>query len=408
MIQRKAKIAFITSSLTSGGAERNTINLALNLPHRSYITDVVSIFARNDYVGEYKKNLKKLRIQYLLPYDIFFPPLYKFIFAPYVFIRLIVFIKQEKYSLLIASHEYNTFYITVLCGAYLHIPTILVVGNNIDMDLSSKILPVRLFHHIFFPISLRVCNQIVSVSKGVKKQLTKTFKIDDSKIELIYNGVDRWTIYNQLKKNRVDLAKHNNTVITVGRLIERKGHLSLIRIIKYARDQYKLKIKLTIVGEGKQRKVLEKIIREYKLTNLVRIVDNGGSKLYQRISTAQLFALCSYYEGFGNVIIEAMACGLPVISTNCPYGPSEILDNQPYKLLNKPKYAKYGVLVPQIQKTDVINSQEKAYAEMLVNLLRTPKILLNYKNESLKRAKFFTLQRMVKKYDNVIKDTLKQ
>ena len=95
-----------------------------------------------------------------------------------------------------------------------------------------------------------------------------------------------------------------------------------------------LNAKLVILGEGPQRSLLESLIREFSLEHKVQlrgfVVDP-----YPWYRSADLFVLSSKWEGFGNVLVEALECGLPIVSTDCPSGPSEILEN-----------GRYGTLVP--------------------------------------------------------------
>ncbi|CAN5523889.1 glycosyltransferase [soil metagenome] len=121
-----------------------------------------------------------------------------------------------------------------------------------------------------------------------------------------------------------------SVVISMGRLHPVKDFPTLIRAFAKLSGQERL----MILGEGDQRASLEALVSELGLTDRVRLpgfVDNP----YAYLSQARLFVLSSAYEGFGLVIVEALACGTPVVSTNCPYGPEEILEG-----------GRYGSLVP--------------------------------------------------------------
>jgi glycosyltransferase involved in cell wall biosynthesis len=113
-------------------------------------------------------------------------------------------------------------------------------------------------------------------------------------------------------------------ILAVGRLTLQKDFPTLIRA--FARLRARRSARLVILGEGELRDELEALVAELGLTADVALpgfVDNPFS--WMRGSA--LFVLSSAWEGFGNVLVEAMACGTPVVSTDCPSGPAEILEN---------------------------------------------------------------------------------
>ncbi len=121
-------------------------------------------------------------------------------------------------------------------------------------------------------------------------------------------------------------------MLGVGRLSAQKNCPLLIRAVAKVRRQRP--VRLLILGEGDDRAALEALVRDLDLTDCVGLpgfVDNPFA--YMR--HAQLFVLSSDWEGLPTVLIEALACGCPVVSTDCPSGPLEILDG-----------GTYGALVP--------------------------------------------------------------
>jgi glycosyltransferase involved in cell wall biosynthesis len=119
----------------------------------------------------------------------------------------------------------------------------------------------------------------------------------------------------------------------VGRLNEQKDFPTLIRAFKIVYEKSK-NARLIILGEGSEREHLMHLIKELGLVDIVSLpgfLQNPFSYMHR----SQVFVLPSIHEGFGNVLVEAMACGCPVVSTDCPSGPREILNN-----------GEYGHLVP--------------------------------------------------------------
>ena len=116
-------------------------------------------------------------------------------------------------------------------------------------------------------------------------------------------------------------------VLGVGRLEQQKDFPTLIHA--FAKVRQMQTAKLVILGSGREEKKLLSLVDELKLNEdvaMLGFVDNP----YAYMAKSAVFVLSSAWEGFGNVIVEAMAVGTPVVSTNCPNGPEEILDNGKY------------------------------------------------------------------------------
>jgi N-acetylgalactosamine-N,N'-diacetylbacillosaminyl-diphospho-undecaprenol 4-alpha-N-acetylgalactosaminyltransferase len=212
--------------------------------------------------------------------------------------------------------------------------------------------------------------RIITVSKGVEKKLNKNYNL--KKTKTIYNPIDFKLINRKLLAQKPVNFKY---ILAVGRLSRQKGFDILIKA--FAKSNLKNKIKLIILGEGKERNNLENLIDRLDLKSQVLLygkVDNP----FIYMKHAIFFVLSSRFEGFGNVIIEALACDTPVISCNCESGPSEIIEN-----------GKNGLLVP----VEDIESLKKAMDKLFYDKELRVKLKTN-------------ARRSVKKYDikNIVKD----
>lgn len=399
------KVVIITSSLHIGGAERNAINLALNLKNPLYTLKLLVIFRQNEFVDEFKDTY--IPVSYLSSLSPSTPKVVKLLCLPAILWRIIRYIMVNEVDLVIAGHEYNTCYLTTFCGIIKRIPSILIIGNNIEKDLNEKNVFVRFIHKSFLALAFRISSTIISVSYGITDQLQRTYKVKTGKIATIYNGVIISQISEKPKKNTIS----KKYIVISGRLIKRKGHHHLLKVVWFLRKKYNLTANLLILGNGNELTALIEFVKYLELEKQVKFITNPGSNYYYYVKNALLSITCSEYEGFGNVIIESMKLGTPVICTDCRFGPREILDdNRKYdRLPKKTRYAKYGILIPPLIDTSQIGTLSPSEIELALaikKLLNTKSLQNYYKKIGKKRGNEFTLKKMVEKYDTIIINTL--
>lgn len=184
------------------------------------------------------------------------------------------------------------------------------------------------------PLLYRRADAIIANSAGVAANLA-ALGLDRRRIVAIPNGVECDRI-EAATRAPVTLpwpeTRDDPLIVTAGRLVPQKDHAALIRA--FARLQVMVRSHLVILGEGPERRSLETLARNLGIGD--RVVFPGyHENPYPFFARANLFVLSSRYEGMPNVLLEALACGLPIVSTDCPHGPAEIL-----------KGGEFGGLVP--------------------------------------------------------------
>jgi len=170
--------------------------------------------------------------------------------------------------------------------------------------------------------------------------------------------------------------------VAAGRLVSLKGFDILINAFARLVSVFP-EVRLTILGEGPQRPQLEALIAQLGLQHLIQMPGNVADPMvYYRKAIAVVSA--SRWEGFGNVLVEAMACATPVIATDCPVGPRRILEN-----------GKAGLLVPP--------EDPDALAQAMSQLLKEPGLALQLSTKGIERAKDFTIKPAVLAFQQMVK-----
>lgn len=190
--------------------------------------------------------------------------------------------------------------------------------NHID-ELNISETSIEFFKNKTIKFLIRVLYKKADIILGNANQLSKDLsKITKTKVQTIYNPAFDRKIFN-LSNKRINKFKKKNIILNVGRLEMQKDQLTILKAIKNIEDVF-----LIIIGYGSKKKELIKYIKVNNITKKVLILDNVNNP-YPYFKISSLFVLSSLYEGFPNVLTEAIMFKLPIISSNCNSGPSEIL-----------------------------------------------------------------------------------
>jgi glycosyltransferase involved in cell wall biosynthesis len=231
---------------------------------------------------------------------------------------------------------------------------------------------------------------VISNSYGNAGDLVDNFEVPSEKMKVIHNPIDLGKIENtESNLSFFDSEKYN--IITLGRLDIGKNHEMLIRAIHQLQNPI---LRLYIFGVGDLHEHLEKLIEELGLKEQVFLMGFSPNP-YQYLKSADLFIFGSNHEGFPNVLLEAMACDLPILSTNCQSGPSEIMELKTVK--EDIMITDYGILVP-IKNTDLM-------AKGISYFVENSNYAETCKTNSKSRIKDFEKDTILKKYIDLINST---
>lgn len=223
--------------------------------------------------------------------------------------------------------------------------------------------------------------KIIAVSEEIQQDLIRNFNVPPGKVKVIYNPVDIREI-ETLSHEEVDHIWFRDKlpiIVSVGRLTRQKGYSYLIKAFSIVRKS--VPCRLLLIGEGEEREELTDIAKSSGIENYVEFIGFQKNP-YKYMARSSVFVLSSVYEGLPNVILEAMVLGLPVVATNCPSGPAEIIEDR-----------KNGLLVPV--------RDEKALADVIVEVLTNDELRSELSRAAKMRAQSFALDRVIEQYRGV-------
>ncbi len=361
------KILLVIPSLAGGGAERVLLLLTQYLD-RSKFKPVIVVFQENNaYEGEIPPDIKVICLNKKSRYDFF------------RLIRSLARIIQDEEPALIVSFLSYANYLSVMAQRYSRraVPLLLTehINTALSMEHSNEPWYKKFLVRHYYPKA----TGIICVSSGVKEALVTNFRVPEDKCKVIYNPSDILRIKDlaQEKIDHIWFQQEIPILCACGRLTAQKNYPLLLRAIKLGLKEQPLR--LIIIGEGEDRSELEAYAATLGVAPCVSFL-GFQSNPFKYLAKAAAFIVSSSFEGFGIVIVEAMACGVPVISTRCPSGPDEIISD-----------GTNGLLVPC--------HDESALATAIMRLLRDKPLRRRLAEAGKRRAQDFDISGVVGEYE---------
>lgn len=328
------RIALFIYSLRGGGAQHRTLTLANGFAERGHAVDLVVVSTNGNAGITLHSGVRVIALEQ--DWHHLFERLNRRInlrglLTASAIPALARYLRNERPDVLLsgASHV-NLVAIFARRFSRTNVPLVLRASNypsaNLhEWPLFQQAIP-RLLRYtlgVVYPWA----DHIIAVSKGVARDVQRLTSLPDERVTTIYNPVVGPYIA-RLAAEPVDHAwtadAHVPLILAVGRLTVQKDYPTLIRA--FARIRAGRAAHLVILGEGRQRGKLEKLVRELGLDADVAFLGHTDNP-FAWMSKAAMLVLSSAWEGLPGVLIEALACGCPVVSTDCPSGPREILED---------------------------------------------------------------------------------
>ncbi len=372
------KILFIMTSLEGGGAEKILLSIIKYLDREKYKPYLALLSCKGEYISLIPPDIRVIDLK-KKNRSSFFMLVMRLAFRVYTDIR-----PEAVVSFLVYTNM-----VSILAKSISPVkPFMIISERNYTLrkwkqyKAWSRALKRALIGRIYSAADI-----VTALSAGVAEDLSRSFRVPEHKTRVIYNGVDLELIRKSKEEPVLDKWFPGNglpVIIGCGRLVYQKGFPLLLKAFSLV--QKEIDSVLVILGQGQDRARLEDIIKGLDLKDRVYLAGFRHNP-YKYMAASDVFVLSSHWEGFANVVIEAMACGIPVVSTRCG-GPEEIISDG----IN-------GILLRQDTPEEMAHS--------IIKVLSDKELYMRLKDGGSKRAGDFGIMKMVSEYQKAIGDGLR-
>lgn len=329
---------------------------------------------------------------------------FKTLYIPFYAFKLNKIIKKDD---IVVSFLERSNFVNIFLSFFKKHKTIITLHTNISKSFLNK---KKFLYFILIKMLYKFADAIVPVSLGIKEDFNKIIKFRKLQ-KVIFNPIDFDLINREAQDDNFLSLSSRKNIITVGRLSLEKAQWNLIKVFNSL--QKNIQSRLIIIGDGPLKGSLIDYakylgLRVYSVFENQKISDDFdiyfmGYQLnpYKFIKKGDIFMLSSVFEGLPTVILESMACGVPVISSDCDFGPREIL---------KKDGKDYGVLLPVLNSnftfTDTeLSTDEQIWADTTLSFLKDQNKRDFYSNLSKERAQDFSIEKIIIQWEDLFKKT---
>ena len=380
-------IAIFVNSLIGGGAERVSLTLLEEFKQKGYEVMLIVLEKEAKYAPP-----QGVKIVYLTQFEKLSNPFIKLFWVVISAYRLSKVIKQHKISF-VQSHLIRANFINVAARYFgaKHYAQIITHGQ---MHFKGASI-IQKWKKRFYSWLYNKADEIISISEMMKMKMGDALNLHhlNGKFRVIYNPHNLSAIREManLSADAFRFKPEKKYIISAGRIYKGKRVDDIIRAIAEVRKLRK-DVELIVLGKGIGLPTLQALVKELDIEEYVHFLGHMENP-FAYIARADLFVLASQSEGLPNIIIESLACGTPVISSDCISGPREILSpesNFQFQLKDKMECAEFGVLFPV--------GAVSLLAEAIHQLLEEDTLRLQYIQKAYQRAEMFDKSEIVDLY----------
>lgn len=374
------KILCVLPQVTGGGAERFLITFLQHIDRSRYQVDLALVRKGGGFDCEVPQNVQ---VHVLTERDTSTKLLAPFGPVRYV-LALVKLIAETKPDAILSFGSLLNGAVALAASRFrFPNPVVLIEAIHESSEISRHHALERWTRNLFLRLTYPLASGIVAVSEDVASDLRDNFGITQG-VQVIHYGMDLkhiCTLANESVNHPwLCTSRKHNTIVACGRLVSQKGFSFLIDAISELSDD----VKLVLVGDGEDKIKLLQQVQQLKLQGQVDLVGYDRNP-YRYMAKADLFVMPSLWEGFGIVLVEAMALGIPIIASDCPTGPRIIL-----------KDGECGMLV--------LPGDSKALASNINKLLSDQQLRNKLSIAAKHRAESFSVQTAINAYINLLSE----
>lgn len=387
---RRPKLLFLVDNLADGGAQRVASEVGQGLSDE---VEVKAVLFENRVTYVWNHRVESLELKN----------------SPIAIGKLIGLIKKIVRLRAIVAAERPIAVLSFMEGAnYLNILVRMLTAKNryrciisVHTNLSKALFVggyLSAIHRFMIRLLYNRADKVIAVSHGVAKDLVESFAVDERQIEVIHNPVDLRSITMLGNQNEINLRLDADIpyIANLGRLTYAKGHRLLLQAFRLILGH--VRCRLVIIGDGELRAELEEEAKDQRVSSEV-LFAGYRSNPFPLLSRARVFAFPSIYEGFAIALVEAMACGCPVVATDCDYGPREILaPTTAYRSgddgVAGVEEQEFGILVPP--------NNAARLAEGMLAMLTDEGKRQHYAKMAVRRAQDFDVLKVARRYESIL------
>ena len=281
--------------------------------------------------------------------------------------------------------------------------------------------------HLLMPMLYRRADCVVAVSRDLRQELINYLGLPATLVQTINNFVEVDSVLERasatLLPAEAALFAHGPVLVVAGRISAEKNQIALLSVLARLRETSDLPVRLLLLGDGPSRPALVAAAAQFDLCVWDGAAQNGlppsnpakydlillgfRSNPFPYIAQATISIVPSLTEGFPMAICEALACGVPVASADCPTGPREILApaSPPSQYATHAEWAEYGLLLPLLNQVAVSAGSVAAWADGLLQLLHNSSLRTHYAAQAQRRAKAFGPSPVLARWEALIQSS---